>query len=276
VQRIPGIARAAWHGLIQVLIGPAPAPVWSWRSGSGRRAGYAALAAVTLALCVASVTEVHRAAAGPVQPSPGAWQLVLAVLVVLPLPLAARYPMLAWRAGWLGLLLAPLVHAAWFGGWPWGPPQVLALLAAFCLAAVRQQRPALFWMWALTLVPWCAWLIKDIPDLKGPISATVVFTAMAIAVDSIGSRLRTQRALAAQTRHADAERARRAVLEERTRIARELHDVGRGGHRTVGAGRAGQGTAGRRRVRVPDRAGVAVQREPACLGCAGHGVAGAR
>jgi signal transduction histidine kinase len=99
------------------------------------------------------------------------------------------------------------------------------MLAAFCLAAVRQQRPALWWMWGLTLIPWSLWLIKVIPDLNGPVSATMIFTAVAIAVDSIGSRLRTQRALAAQTEHTDAERAQRAVLEERTRIARELHDV---------------------------------------------------
>ena len=52
-----------------------------------------------------------------------------------------------------------------------------------------------------------------------------MFTAAAIAVDSIGSRLRAQRALAAQTERAEAEQERRAVLEERTRIARELHDV---------------------------------------------------
>jgi signal transduction histidine kinase len=80
-------------------------------------------------------------------------------------------------------------------------------------------------MWALTLIPWCGWLVKDVQDLNGPASATVVFTAAVIVVDSIGSRLRVQRALAAQTAHADSERARRAVLEERTRIARELHDV---------------------------------------------------
>jgi signal transduction histidine kinase len=219
------VVQAAWHGLIQVLVGPVPAPVWSWRSGPGRRAGYAALAAVTLALCFSSATEVHRVTSGGVQLPPSAWQVVLALVVVLPVPLAARYPMLAWRVGWFGLLLAPLVHAAWFGGWPWGPPQVLALLVAFCLAGVRQQRATLFWMWALTLVPWGVWLIKDIRDLKGPVSATLVFTGVAVAVDSIASRLRTQRALAAQTQHADAERARRAVLEERTRIARELHDV---------------------------------------------------
>jgi signal transduction histidine kinase len=225
MKRMPVVAREAWHGLIQVLTGPAPAPVWSWRSGPGRRAGYTVLAAATLALCFNSATDVHRVASGAVQAPATAEQVVLAVVVVLPLALAARYPMLAWRVGWLGLLLVPLVRAAWWGGWPWGPPQVLALLITFCLAAVRQPRWALLWMWALTLVPWGIWLIKDIPDKKGPVSATFVFTAIVIALDSISSRLRTQRALAEQTEHADEERDRRAVLEERARIARELHDV---------------------------------------------------
>jgi signal transduction histidine kinase len=147
------------------------------------------------------------------------------VLVVAPLPLALRYPMLAWRLGWFALLLTPLVPAAWWGGWPWGPPQILALAGAFCLAGVRQPRPRLCWMWALTCIPWWLWLTADVRDLKGPASATVVFLAAAIATDSAGSRLRTLRALAAQEQRAEAERARRAVLEERTRIARELHDV---------------------------------------------------
>src|SRR6266496_2953176 len=80
-------------------------------------------------------------------------------------------------------------------------------------------------MWALSLIPWWLWLAKDLADLTGPLSATIGFTAATVAVDSIGSRWRTQRALAAQTERAELERARRAVLEERTRIARELHDV---------------------------------------------------
>jgi signal transduction histidine kinase len=207
-------ARRAWRGLVQVLTGPDPPSVWRWRSPQERRVAYAALGVATLVLCLANLAGIATLG-----------QLLLAVPVVAPLPLAARYPMLAWRIGWLALLLVPLVPATWRGGWPWGAPQVLALLGAFCLAGIRQQRPALWWMWALSLVPWWLWLSKEIPNLNGPAGATVVFTAVVIAVDSIGSRLRSQRALAAQAERTEAERARRAVLEERTRIARELHDV---------------------------------------------------
>ena len=152
-------------------------------------------------------------------------QHVLAVAVVAPLLLAAWYPMLAWRIEWLGLMLAPLASAAWWGGWPWGPPQILAMLAIFCLAGLRQPRPALGWMWALTLIPWLLWLVADVSNVKGPVAATVVFTVVVIAVDSGGARLRAQRALTIQAEQTEAERERRAVLEERTRIARELHDV---------------------------------------------------
>jgi signal transduction histidine kinase len=218
VTRRPGIARPvsrAWQGLVQVLIGPDPPPVRQWHSSRERQVAYVALGVATLALAVANLVRNNA--------EPG--QLVLAVPVVAPLPLAARYPMLAWRLGWLALLLGPLVLAAGWGGWPWGPGQILAMLGVFCLAGIRQQRPELWWLWALSLIPWWLWLAADVANLNGPVSATVIFTAVAIAVDSIGSRLRTQRALAAQTDRAEDERARLAVLEERTRIARELHDV---------------------------------------------------
>src|SRR5580704_4118734 len=130
------------HGFIQALAGRAPASEWRWRSPQERRSAYVALGVATLALCVLSASTMHGVASmhGPTPPhtsqlSPTLGQQLLALAVVLPLPLAARYPMLAWRVGWLGLLLSPLLPAAWWGGWPWGPPQILALLGAFCLAA---------------------------------------------------------------------------------------------------------------------------------------------
>ena len=250
VRRTPGttsaatgphvVARRAWRELIQVLAGPDPAPAWRWRTLRQRRAAYAVLGMATVALGVLNLASMHgqpivtpapptACRASPchsvnyLPPSIGQW--VLAVAVVTPLLLAARYPLLGWRIGWLALLLAPLVPQEWRGGWPWGPAQLLALLAVFCLAGVRYGRPVLWWMWALSLIPWWLWLVTDRTGLTGPFTATIVFTAGTIALDSIGSRWRTQRALVVQTERADVERARRAVLEERARIARELHDV---------------------------------------------------
>jgi signal transduction histidine kinase len=231
------VMQQGYSGLGRVLTGPDPAPPWSGRPAPERRAAYLALVAATLALCIVNTATMHgvlsahgqlpagsaRVPSGLLPPTLA--QHVLAVAVVAPLLLACWYPMLAWRIGWIGLVLTPLAPAAWWGGWPWGPPQILALLAAFCLAGLRQPRPALWWMWALTIVPWLAWLVADVPHVNGPVSATIVFTMVVIAVDSVGVRLGAERALTVQAERTEAERAQRAVLEERARIARELHDV---------------------------------------------------
>ena len=229
-------ARDAGAGLARVLAGRDRPVAWRWRAHRERRAAIAALAAATLALCLVNVASMHGLASphlpgGSVPPRPVTghpltpWQLAAAVLAVSPLPLAARYPLLAWRIGWLALLLVPLEPAYWWGGWPWGPPQILAMLAALCVAGLRTGRAALWWMWALTLIPWGLWLHADVADKNGPVSATVALIAVVIAVDSIRLRLTAERDLAAQAERTEAERAQRAVLEERTRIARELHDV---------------------------------------------------
>jgi signal transduction histidine kinase len=232
------VARRAWRGLIQVLAAPDAAPAW-WLPPWQRRA-YIALGVTTLALGVANLASMHSQPIATPAPSSACraspchflhypplsiGQVLLAVAVVTPLLLAARYPLLGWRLGWLALLLAPLVPGGWRGGWPWGPAQLLVLLAVFCVAGVRYRRPALWWMWALSLIPSWIWFARDLANLNGPLGATIVFTAGMIAADSVSSRWRTQRALAAQTERTELEQARRAVLEERTRIARELHDV---------------------------------------------------
>jgi signal transduction histidine kinase len=228
------ISKQAGAGLTTVLTGADRRPTWRWRTPKEHVAAVAALGAVTLTLCIVNVATMHAgphssvALIAPVAknlPDRTLWQAAVAIAAVVPLALANRYPLLAWRLGWLGLMLVPLVPGRWWGGWPWGPPQVLAVLVAICVAGIRYQRPVLWWMWALTLLPWSLWLHARAADLNGPVSATLLFTAGVIAVDSVGLRLRAQRDLAEQAQLTETERAQRAVLEERTRIARELHDV---------------------------------------------------
>jgi signal transduction histidine kinase len=159
---------------------------------------------------------------GPLEMALGA---LVAVAVLAPLPLAARYPLLGWRIGWLALLLVPLTGEIWWGRWPWDPVQILILVVVFCVAGVRHPRPVLCWMWALTLVPWWLEAGPGNPSLVVRVLGTIAFTAVTIAADSVGSRRHAQHALADQAEQTELEQARRAVLEERAKLARELHDV---------------------------------------------------
>jgi signal transduction histidine kinase len=247
VRGIRPVARAAWRGLAEVLLGAELVP----REGSHPRwqrgVLYTALGGATLLLCAAGLasltagpawarvcagTKVHRTPnavqclgthpllgvfGGPMS----LWSLV-AVGVVLPLVLAVRYPLLGWRIGWLGLLLVPLLGLAWRGSLPWGPAQVLVVLVLLCAAGIRRERAVLGWLLTLTLAPWWFWIVRDGSDVVTGALGSVAFLAMAVAVDTVGSGHRVQRELAEQT---ELERARRIALEERARIARELHDV---------------------------------------------------
>jgi signal transduction histidine kinase len=254
--------RAAWRGLIKVLAGSDPPLGPRWRSPGRRWAAGIALAAATLLLYAASPgvkparhqdfynsfggvsSSGKGSGGGPSGPvfepfafagdfhaallaQPAVQAMIIMAVVVVPLPLVLRWPLLSWRIGWLGLLLIPLIAPAlrWWGGLPWDPAQVLVVVAAFCAAGVRHERATLCWLWTLTLIPWWLWAYRDGVSMVIAWLGTVAFSAVAVAADSVSSRQRAQQALADQAERAELERARRAVLEGRARIARELHDV---------------------------------------------------
>jgi signal transduction histidine kinase len=262
VQGIPGIAApaegarqiagVAWRGLVQVAAGPDASAGRRWRSPGQRWAAGAVLGVATLALCTASVASLSDGyghmildfgarqvpngsglpsylPATAVMPSATVMQVLMQVLVavavVAPLLVAIRYPLLGWRIGWLGLLLVPLLHEHWWGGLRWGPVQILVLLMVLCLAGIRHERPVLCWLWALTLIPWWLWADKNGPGLVMVALGSLALVAMAVAVDRVGSERRARQALADQADQTELQRARLAVLEQRTRFARELHDV---------------------------------------------------
>jgi signal transduction histidine kinase len=217
------VMRAAGRGLVQVLVGADLVP--SWRSPRWRAATYAALGVATLAM--AGICLRAAAPGFPAFTNLFRGSVLIVLVVVVPLPLAARYPLIGWRIEFVILLIASLGPGirGWSGRWLWDQAQIAVLLVLLCAAGIRYQRPVLWWMWALTLLPWWVWLLRAGADPTGIVLAFFVLTAAAVAVDSLGSRLRAQRALTAQAERTELEQARRAVLEERTRIARELHDV---------------------------------------------------
>src|SRR5215475_5447878 len=170
-------------GIAAALIRRAAEPDWTGDPRRQRQVRAAAVAA-TLALALINALSVRGGGGPPYHPATGPERIV-AIAAVAPLLLAARAPRLAWRTALLALLIVPLVPAGWWGGWPWGPAQILATLAVFCLAGLGQPRPVLWGMWVLTLVPWWLWLAARLSDLNGPGAATLAFTLVTLVLDGV-------------------------------------------------------------------------------------------
>ncbi len=263
MRRARRVARQIGRGLIQILIAPDPAPIRTRRPPGRRRAARAGLVLATVGCATISLFGltnlaqlstswfVAKIAVVPGQRTvtirqspvflarvptllrpgvmalggPALWSVltvIVALAVVAPLPLAVRYPLLGWRIAWAGLLLVPLIGAWWSVPEPWDPVQVPLLLVVFGVAGLRHPRPVLWWMWALSLIPWWLYVGHGLRGLAIGALGTLAFTALAVTVDAVGTH---RRLVADQADQAELEQARRAVLQERARIARELHDV---------------------------------------------------
>jgi signal transduction histidine kinase len=132
--------------------------------------------------------------------------------------LCIRYPLVAWRIGFASVvLIVPLV-----GGRRIGLELVATLLVCFWIAGLRHGRAAVWAMYVLMLVPTWFWL-KD--GIGRRVEATLVLFVVAVALDATVSSRRVGHELAEQVARSELDEARRALLEERTRIAREMHDV---------------------------------------------------
>ncbi|MFU8875097.1 sensor histidine kinase [Micromonospora sp. SL4-19] len=150
---------------------------------------------------------------------PGIVAMLFAVLTIAPLLALPRRPLLAWRLTIVALLTCTF-NAPPGQPWPWSPVLVLGSLLVMAVVAARVDRPVLIWVGVITIVPVVA--LVDPNNWAGVL--LLVLTLLVLGHLVRGNRL-SRRALAAQTELSEREKERRAVLEERTRIARELHDV---------------------------------------------------
>jgi signal transduction histidine kinase len=149
-----------------------------------------------------------------------AWSaLIISALTVGPLILALRNPVVAWRVAY-PMLIVGAIGAKATDAWPWAPLQILAFLAGMLIMAFTQDTSITVWATGFNIV--IPFLFADSGNAYG---AALLFAAVPLLGDVVSRRRRSRAELAEQTEQTELERARRAILEERTRIAREMHDV---------------------------------------------------
>ncbi|GAA3013894.1 sensor histidine kinase [Streptomyces fulvorobeus] len=149
--------------------------------------------------------------------------VVTGLLPAVPLLLTLVRPV---GAFWASMALTPVAAVAGSGDWPWGPGMFLCHLGVMVVVAARTRPRTAAWMWTLTL------LLGSFLDTFGgfyrssTISGMAVTSAFALLVVAmVQVRRDAQREVTVQRTVTAVERDRRTLLEERTTIARELHDV---------------------------------------------------
>ncbi|MEV6393975.1 histidine kinase [Streptomyces sp. NPDC051907] len=142
-----------------------------------------------------------------------------AVLLTLVRPVAAF---------WLSLLSTPVVagFANYWDGWPWSASSFGAHLVVITVVALRTRPRTAVWMWLLTAVYAMfseAFLSRDYVTNAPPMLFLSALSLLAVTVVHV--RREKEQEVAAQQTVTAVERDKRTLLEERTTIARELHDV---------------------------------------------------
>ncbi|MEU8676184.1 sensor histidine kinase [Streptomyces sp. NPDC048560] len=154
----------------------------------------------------------------------------LGVAQAAPLLMLAHRPLQAWwiifPADIVGacVLLAHPVHG--YDVWPWTPPVIVGYLFVLLALGLRETRRTVIAVWLMTGAAGLALHLVDPGRSNGSALLLFVLGAVVLVIGTaVRERGEAQRRLVEQESISDAERARRTLLEERTRIARELHDV---------------------------------------------------
>ncbi|MET7594749.1 histidine kinase [Streptomyces sp. NPDC005481] len=156
----------------------------------------------------------------------GLTDLLTVILSVTPVLLTLVRPV---GAFWFSMTASPVVAmfgTAW-SDWPWAPATFATHLVVLTVVAARTRPRTAAWMWALTAA--YGFLIETLLGGGHYASNSVPFlfvSALALLVVTVGQvRRQAEREVTAQQTVTAHERSRRTLLEERTNIARELHDV---------------------------------------------------
>lgn len=155
---------------------------------------------------------------------------LLATAQVLPIAAALRWPRVAWSCSTAVLIGAALVVRAAGVDDLWPDPNLYVHLGVMLIAGSRSSFGELGVMWAALvgagIVTVTVGDVSGSPGLLETIGlASIVVVVAGVVSNATRTRERALTELAAQQRTAEAQRIGTALLQERARIARELHDV---------------------------------------------------
>ena len=200
-----------------------PALEWPWPARPTRRrlvvsVIWAGLAAGLTAIAIAELI-VGRHTSSVVG-------TLIGMAQCLPLLLALRRPLMAWRIMVLGQLAGVIASYEHAPIWPWPVGGCLALVVVLFQVAASYPRRTLVGVGVLTAL---LMLLPAVPlGSTPPWLALILCGVVALVLvlgDAILGRHTAELQLAEQAELRRRDLARQAVLEERGRIARELHDV---------------------------------------------------
>ncbi|WP_406420642.1 histidine kinase [Streptomyces sp. NBC_00873] len=188
--------------------------------GMRARAGWTPHALVGLAALITvflGLTVADRSGLGS-----GIEIIVTALLPAVPVVMTLVRPV---GAFWMSMALTPMAGIFGDRGWPWTPSMFLAHLVVLVVVAARTRPRTAAWMWVLTVV--LGIVMENIgwhdSTTTAPMAVTSAFALLVVTV--VQTRREAEREVTVQRTVTAVERDRRTLLEERTTIARELHDV---------------------------------------------------
>ncbi|MFJ3914085.1 sensor histidine kinase [Streptomyces vinaceus] len=189
-----------------------------------------ALPYVVAGICVLSLLPATIAVLTNDYKAGGGWAGALGVAQTVPLLLAVTRPLPAWAlvlvADTVGAVV--LIHADAVTGhaWPWTPMSVVGYLALMICLGLRESIRTLIGVW---LVTGAVGVVLGFFEPDGVTTTAALLFVLSGSFLAVTGALRgvgdAQQRIAEQESISEAERARRTLLEERARIARELHDV---------------------------------------------------
>ncbi|MGR4878467.1 sensor histidine kinase [Streptomyces sp. LARHCF249] len=160
----------------------------------------------------------------------GGWSGALGVAQTVPLLLAVTRPLHAWGVVLLADTIgaALLIHADRVAAhaWPWTPMAIVGYLLLMACLGLRESIRTLVGVWLAT---GAVGAVLGFFQPAGSMNTAALLFVLGGVMLALTGALRglgdAQQRIAEQESISEAERARRTLLEERARIARELHDV---------------------------------------------------